>query len=243
MDAMKPFIRYTSSALICVMLAACASAQSAAQSAASDIPDILTFLRAMIGQSWIEIAAFGFGIANIVLLARRNIWNYPFGLIMVSLYAWIFYDAKLYSDMLLQPFFFVVQVLGWWWWLSKREAGGAVIVDRMAPIEIPIYAAIAGGGILAVGGLMSHYTDAALPYWDAATSVLSVIAQTLLARRKLENWIVWIVVDVMAIGIYSYKGLYPTAALYTIFLGVATIGFFVWRKAETDAKRLQTAAI
>lgn len=225
--------------IVCTAVGGYAYAETGAPQASA----VLTFLRGMVGSSWIEISAVIFGIANIVLLARRNIWNYPFGLIMVSLYAWIFYDAKLYSDMLLQPFFFTIQVLGWWWWLNKREVGGAVIVERMAPIEIPIYAVIAVIGILSVGTLMGRYTDASLPYWDAATTVLSIIAQILLARRKLENWIVWIVVDVLAIGIYSYKGLYPTAALYTIFLGVATIGFFVWKKAETDTKRLQNAPV
>jgi len=203
----------------------------------------LSFLRGMIGNSSVEIAAVAFGIANIVLLARRNIWNYPFGLIMVSLYAWIFYDAKLYSDMLLQPFFFVIQIVGWYWWLNKREASGAVIVERMLPMQVPIYAAVAGIGILVVGTLMGRYTDASLPYWDAATSVLSIVAQILLARRKLENWIVWIIVDVMAIGIYTYKGLYPTAALYTIFLGVATLGFFTWKRAGGETAAQRDAAI
>ena len=194
------------------------------------------FLRGMFGASAIEIVAVAFGFANVFLLVRRSIWNYPFGLIMVSLYAYIFFDAKLYSDMLLQPFFFVIQLLGWWWWLNKRNDQGRVIVERMTRYEIPVYAGIAAIGIFSVGTLMARYTDASVPYWDATTSVLSVIAQILLARRRLENWIVWIVVDVIAIGVYTYKGLNPTAVLYAVFLCLAVAGLMVWRKAEKAAR-------
>ncbi len=193
---------------------------------------IISFLKGMVGSSPIEIIAVMFGFANVFLLVRRSIWNYPFGLIMVSLYAWIFYDAKLYSDMLLQPFFFVIQLLGWWWWLTKRDDQGQVIVERMPAYQIPVYAGAAAVCIVAVGGLMTHYTDAAVPYWDATTTVLSVIAQILLARRKLENWIVWIIVDVIAIGVYTYKGLNPTAVLYAVFLCLAIVGYVSWRRAE-----------
>lgn len=193
---------------------------------------VTTFLKGMIGSSPIEITAAMLGFANVYLLVKRSIWNYPFGIAMVTLYAWIFFDAKLYSDMLLQPFFLVVQALGWWWWLTKRDASGLVIVERMGLREIGIYAACAVIGVASVGTLMATYTDAAVPYWDATTTVLSVIAQILLARRKLENWVVWILVDVLAIGIYLYKGLQPTAVLYAVFLVLAIVGFFTWKRAE-----------
>jgi nicotinamide mononucleotide transporter len=193
---------------------------------------VTTFLKGMVGSSPIEITAAMLGFANVYLLVKRSIWNYPFGIAMVTLYAWIFFDAKLYSDMLLQPFFLVVQALGWWWWLTKRDASGLVIVERMGLREVGIYAACAVIGVACVGTLMASYTDAAVPYWDATTTVLSVIAQILLARRKLENWVVWIVVDVLAIGIYLYKGLQPTAVLYAVFLVLAIVGFFTWRRAE-----------
>ncbi len=196
------------------------------------LSSVLAFLKGMVGSSPIEIIAVVFGFITIALLVRRSIWNYPFGLVMVSLYAWIFYDAKLYSDMLLQPFFFVAQLLGWWWWLTKREDDGRVIVERMTPLEVPVYGVIAAVCILAVGTLMSRYTDASVPYWDATTSVLSVTAQILLARRKLENWLLWIVVDIIAVGVYIYKGLNPTAVLYAVFLCLAVIGFLSWRKGE-----------
>jgi len=193
----------------------------------SSIPD---FLIAMIGQRPIEIAAVLLGVANITLLIRRSIWNYPFGIVMVSLYAWIFYDVKLYSDMLLQPFFFVVQIYGWYYWLKGRGGDGLIIVERLTRNQAVGYAAAAGGGVAIWGTLMARYTDASFPYWDASILALSIIAQILLARRRLENWLVWVLVDVLAIGLYWTKGLYPTAALYSIFLVLATLGYFNWRR-------------
>ena len=185
----------------------------------------------MVGSRPIEITAVILGVINITLLIRRSIWNYPFGIAMVTLYAWIFFGAKLYSDVLLQFFFFFVQIYGWWYWLKSRGGDGLVIVERMTRNQILRYAASAVAGIAALGTVMGRFTDASFPYWDASIAVLSVIAQILLARRRLENWLVWILVDMLAIGLYWSKDLYPTAALYSIFLVLATVGYFGWRRA------------
>jgi len=124
--------------------------------------------------------------------------------------------------MLLQGFFFVVQIYGWLHWLGRRDETGLVIVERLTKKAGLVYAASAVVGIALLGGAMARFTDASFPFWDA---------QIMLARRILENWILWIVVDLLAIGLYWTKDLQPTAALYTIFLIIATLGFFEWRKA------------
>ena len=103
------------------------------------------------------------------------------------------------------------------------------------------WAATAAVGIAGLGLAMDRGTDAALPYWDATTTVLSLIAQYLLARKVLENWVLWIVVDVLCIGIYGVKGLYPTAGLYAVFLVLATIGLITWSKT-TPARSAPAAA-
>ena len=193
--------------------------------------DAFDFLHAMAGERPVEIIAFFLGIANILLLVRRSIWNYPFGIVMVSLYAWIFYGAKLYSDVILQVFFFVVQCYGWTHWLSRRDDKGLVIVERISRRAALISGAAALGLAALVGGLMSAFTDASYPFWDAAILSLSVVAQILLARRILENWLVWVAVDALAIGLYATKALYPTAVLYTLFLIIAAIGYAGWRRA------------
>lgn len=191
------------------------------------------FLSAMFGARLIEVTAALCGLVCVVLIIRRSLWNYPFGIAMVILYAWIFYDVRLYSDALLQVFFLIVQLFGVYWWLNGRGGDG-----RVRPVHLPASAMIiwgAGAALAsaALGYVMATRTDADLPYWDAVTTVLSMVAQYLMARRYLQNWLVWIVVDVLAIGIYWTKGLTPTAALYAVFLALAIGGCFSWRRAMT----------
>ncbi len=200
---------------------------------------VYDFLAGMFGARMVEWIAVALGLANITLLIRRSIWNYPFGIVMVSLYAWIFFEAKLYSDAGLQIFFFVVQFYGWYYWLKGRGDDGLVIVRRLRRGQALGYAAAAIAGIAGLGTVMARFTDASFPYWDASIAVLSVIAQILLARRRLENWLVWIGVDLLAIGLYWAKALYPTAALYFLFLILATLGYFNWRRVYRSGGAVQ----
>lgn len=180
----------------------------------------------------IEIVATILGLTNVYLIVRRNIWNYPFGLAMVILYAKIFYDYKLYSDALLQIYYVVIQLYGWWYWLRGRQADGLITVARLAHGQRALTAGIIVAGAAGLGWFMASNTDASVPYWDAATTVMSLMAQFLLSRRCIENWILWIAVDVLSIGIYTYKELYLTAGLYAVFLGMASWGLMAWLRAE-----------
>ena len=191
----------------------------------------IDFALAMTGTRPIEIAAVLLGLINVTLIIRRNIWNYPFGIVMVILYAQIFFDYRLYSDALLQIYFLVIQIYGWWYWLQGRDDQGLVIVARLPVRQIPYYAVIAIVGLAALGTSMDQLTDADYPYWDGTIAVLSVLAQFLLSRRRLESWFLWIAVDLLAIGLFWVKGLYPTSALYSVFLVLAAIGLFNWTRA------------
>ena len=192
---------------------------------------IYDFVLGMTGSRPIEIAAVILGLINVTLIIRRNVWNYPFGIVMVILYAQIFYDYRLYSDALLQLYFLVIQIYGWWYWLRGRDDRGLVIVARLPIAQIPYYAVIAIVGLAILGTSMDQLTDADYPYWDGAIAVLSVLAQFLLSRRRLESWFLWIAVDLLAIGLFWVKGLYPTSALYAVFLVLATVGLFNWVRA------------
>ncbi len=181
----------------------------------------------------LEAAAACLGLINIVLVVRRSVWNYPFGLAMVALYGWIFAqpDVRLYSDAGLQGFFFAVQLYGWWNWSRAQGQTGEVQVLELS-------AGARGFGIVAVaaatagwGALMARYTDAALPVPDAFIAMASVAAQLLMARRYWENWILWIAVDLVAIAVYATKGLMLTAFLYAIFLAASVVGLVGWRQA------------
>ncbi|MCP5425923.1 MAG: nicotinamide mononucleotide transporter [Gammaproteobacteria bacterium] len=178
----------------------------------------------------IELIATIFGLLCVALTVRQHIACWPTGLIMVSLYILIFHQARLYSDMGLQVVYVFLQIYGWYHWLHGGRDGGVLIVSRLSGNAWLLWLGIAAVGTVGLGASMRYYTDAALPFWDAATTVLSLIAQWLMARKILESWLIWVTVDVLSIGIYLVKGLYPTAVLYMAFLGLATLGFFAWRK-------------
>lgn len=179
----------------------------------------------------IEIAAVLLGLVNVALVVRRSIWNYPFGLAMVALYGWIFLGEKLYSDALLQIFFFVVQIYGWVNWTRSRKASGQVQVlplSTRAWLSILIVTATAS----ALWGLLMHsVTDAHYPWWDGSVAMISIAAQLLQSRRYLKSWYLWIAADVIAIPLFALKGLWITAGLYGVFLILCLFGLAEWRRA------------
>ena len=193
---------------------------------------MLDFVSQMTGSRPIEMIAVFCGLANVGLIIRRSIWNYPFGFLMVILYAKIFYDYQLYSDALLQVYFFLIQFYGLYYWLKGRADDGRIIVEYLPRKQYGIYLGIGLFGWLTLSSLMSSFTDASYPFWDGAIAALSVLAQFLLSRRHIESWYLWIVVDLLAIGLFYTKGLEPTAALYGVFLVLATIGLLQWIKAS-----------
>jgi nicotinamide mononucleotide transporter len=180
--------------------------------------------------SLIEIIAVAFGIANILLVARRSIWNFPVALVMVTLYARIFWDAKLYSDAGLQGFFFAVNLYGWSSWRANKADQGEVVIERLTHSALFAWIGVSIIAVLAWGSVMARLTDASLPYADASVAMLSVAAQLLMTWRKLENWYWWIAVNIISVGLYAVKGLYLTTGLYALFLGLAVWGLINWRK-------------
>jgi len=187
----------------------------------------------------LEIIAVILGIANVGLLVRRSIWNYPFGMAMVALYFVIFREARLYGEAGLQVFFFVVQ--GWGWWLWARAGGLArmVEVEWMGwPARIAALALVAVSSSV-IGWAMATYTNAALPFADATIAGASVVAQVLLAMRRVENWALWVAIDVLSIGVYLERELYLTAGLYVVFLGLATAGLVQWAKAARSGETVE----
>ncbi|EQB33088.1 nicotinamide riboside transporter PnuC [Sphingobium ummariense] len=181
--------------------------------------------------SSLEWVAAALGLVNIWLVVRRSIWNYPFGIAMVVLYGFVFFEARLYSDALLQIFFLIVQFYGWWNWAHARADAGAVEVRLLTARARIAWLGGAAAATLGWGWLMHRYTDAAFPWWDAGVAMLSVAAQILMSRRYVENWLLWIAVDAIAIGLYAARGLTLTALLYAVFLGMAIGGLLGWRRA------------
>ncbi|MDB5720701.1 MAG: nicotinamide mononucleotide transporter, partial [Alphaproteobacteria bacterium] len=122
----------------------------------------------------IEIIAALLGLANIVLIVRRSVWNYMFGLLMVSLYFFVFLDARLYSDALLQIFFFVVQIYGWWHWARVEAEAGEVVVERLSALQRTVWSLATALTVFALGRLIRDHTNAAYPIWEPSEAGLSV---------------------------------------------------------------------
>lgn len=183
----------------------------------------------------VEIAAALLGLACVALVVRRSIWNYPFGIAMVLLYGWVFYGAKLYSDALLQVFFLVVQIYGWWNWSRSQSEAGEVVVLTLPDRDRALWLAGAAAATGGWGWLMHRFTDAAFPWWDAGVAMLSVAAQILQSRRYFESWVLWVAVDVLAVGLYASRGLWLTAGLYLVFLAMAGWGLLIWARARRIA--------
>jgi nicotinamide mononucleotide transporter len=177
-----------------------------------------------------EVIAVILGVIAVYLSTRQNVWTYPLGIISVFIYIEIFYEVKLYADMGLQVFFIILQVYGWYEWLYGGENKTTLHVSR-ASVKIGIVLSIfvlAGTAVL--GYTLQKTTDASLPYIDSFLAVLSMAGQWLLAKKYIENWSVWIVVNVGSIAMYGYKGLYFTMVLYGVYLILAVIGYREWKK-------------
>lgn len=171
-------------------------------------------------------------LTNSWLLVRRSIWNFAFGIAGVIVYGWIFYYAKLYSDALLQGFFVVVQLYGWHNWTRAKAALGEVVVLRMTTTSRTGCIAAIVAATASWGWIMHRFTDAAAPWLDAGVAMTSVAAQILLTRRKLENWLLWIAVNIMSIVLYASRGLYVTMVLYCAMLALSVWSLIEWRRAE-----------
>ena len=187
--------------------------------------------------SGIEIAGVLVSALAVWLTARRHMACWPVGLVSVALYAWIFRDAKLYSDMLLQGAFAIMQLYGWWRW---RHPDGRARVDDRVDVQMPTWSGLLLGlgagaaGSIVLGLMMSVWTDAALPWMDAALSAFSLVAQYWTARRFIASWRLWVVLDLIYVGMFVFKGLYPTALLYAGFVVLALVGWRSWRRVLTQ---------
>jgi len=203
-----------------------------------NIPErILSALHTEILSDPVEAVGDLLGIANIILLTRRSIWNFPVGIAMVSMLGYVFFRAHLYSDTLTQFYFFVVQIVGWVAWLRHREPDGEVTVESSSPRELVVYIAGTLACALGLGYFMSHVLHAAFPYWDATVASASIIAQLMLTWRRIENWLWWIGANMISIVIYPLKGLYLTAALYAFMMSLSILGFRAWRKKLRAQRR------
>lgn len=188
-----------------------------------------------------EILGTVTGLACVYLTVRAHVLCWPIGIVSCIAFAKLFFEIKLYADAILQLFFIATSVWGWWGWLHGGEKRTELPISRLTPRETALQSGLTLAAILTVGWMFKSYTDAHLPFWDSTISGLSVTAQILLVRKKIENWILWIVVDVLSVGVYWYKQVYLTSILYAVFLVLATQGLFEWKRLARSPAPSATA--
>jgi nicotinamide mononucleotide transporter len=179
----------------------------------------------------LELAAAATGAISVWLSVRQNIWSWPTAIVNVVLYTVVFWDAKLYADMGLQVIYAVLSLYGWYQWLYGGAGRTELRVTRTMPRVGAILTVIAAAGSTLLGTLLRHATDAALPFMDSMLSSTSLVAQWMMTKKLVENWLVWIGVDVLYVGMFVFKGLYLTAGLYAVFLVLAVRGYLDWRRS------------
>ena len=180
-------------------------------------------------QTWAEITGVITGLLCVYLAAKNIIWNWPFAIVNVSIYIFIFFEARLFADMGLQVYLLIMNIYGWYYWSRQAETTGKPPVIRIAKntIIITIAGIVTATAFL---GSVLRYTPASYPYLDSFCAACSLAAQVLLARKVLENWLIWIFVDVIYVVIYFFKDLHLTAAMYGIYVVLALIGYLNWKK-------------
>jgi nicotinamide mononucleotide transporter len=198
------------------------------------VTSLCVFLTAH-GSSCLELVAVLFGVVSVFLSVRENIWSWPTALVNVALYFALFDRTGLYSDMWLQAVYFAQSIYGWYEWLHGGAGRTALTVTR-TPLKLWGILAVVGTAFWAVdGAVMARAAGSALPHLDAATATVSLVAQYLMTRKLLENWALWIGVDLVYVGMFIYKGLYLTAGNYAIYLVLAVLGHLAWRRSLADA--------
>jgi nicotinamide mononucleotide transporter len=180
--------------------------------------------------TWLEIVAFVLGVAMVLANLRVNPVGWPLAIASSLLYALLFADSKLYGEATLQIFFVAIALWGWWQWLRGSGGDGAPLRVRWMS---PRARALAAAGTLAawpmLGLLLGRVTNSDVPFLDALPTVASVTGQILLGRKFVENWPLWVAVNLVSIALFATKGLWLTVLLYAVFAVLAVFGWRAWR--------------
>lgn len=171
------------------------------------------------------------GILCVWLAAKNNIYTWPIAIISVVVYMFIFFESKLYADAGLQVYFLIMNIYGWYYWSKSRdnrETSRPIVTVGQKEILLSVIGIIVFSFLL--GQLLYKNTDASFPYLDSFCTACSLVAQIFLARKIIQNWLIWIFVDIIYVGMYISKDLYATAIMYTLYVYIASVGYLDWKK-------------
>ncbi|MGY6558576.1 MAG: nicotinamide riboside transporter PnuC [Nitritalea sp.] len=176
----------------------------------------------------LEAVAVFFGIVSVLFSIRKHIAVFPTGIISTCIYLFICWEYKLYADMGINGYYTVMSVYGWWLWAQPKGPLPERPVSWMLPQERWISAGLFLGSYGLLYILLSQFTDSDVPYWDSFTTSSAFVAMWLMAKKKVENWIFWIITDLVSVPLYLYKGLPLTAFQFAFFTVLAVIGLRSW---------------
>lgn len=174
-------------------------------------------------------------VAAVYLTARQIVWCWPLAMVSVTLYAVVFWQARLYAEVGLQGLYFILSAYGWWAWRHGAGQGGELAVSVTPPPRRLALALLGAACGLVLGATLARTTAASFPYLDSQLASFSVVAQWMQTRKLLEAWIVWIILDIAYVGMFAAKQLWPTAALYAGFLALAVLGLRQWHRSMVAA--------
>ena len=180
--------------------------------------------------TWQEVVAVFFGLLSVWYAKKENILVFPTGIISVLLYVYICFHWKLYADMGVNFYYFVMSVYGWVVWSTKTDNESVTPISKNNIRENLISLSLFALFFVIMAYVLSSYTDSDVPYWDSLTTGIFLVAMWLMAKKKIENWIAWIIGDVISVPLYAYKGLYLTSFQFIVFLGIAIAGYLEWKQ-------------
>ena len=190
-----------------------------------------TLIGALRATSPVELVAVGFGLVSVYLSTREHIVSWPTAIVNVAIFFFLFWKARLYADAVLQLVYLALSAYGWYEWLYGGARHTPLHVSRATRqtwmIVTPLF--LVGG--LGLGALLARHTDSPMPYFDALLTSASLVAQWMMTRKLLENWVIWILADIVYVPVFIVRGLPFTALQYAVFLGLAGVGFASWRKS------------
>jgi len=182
-----------------------------------------------------KVELFGtlFGLIYVWLSIRQSLHTWTAGIITSLLYCWVFFGAKFYAGMGLQGYYLIISIYGLWSWRRGGSNSSLGETLRVSSTKANLWVKLFILNLfltLLMYSLLRRYTDSPIPFGDAFTTSLSIIATWMLARKKIEHWLIWIFIDLISSGLYLYRGLYPTVFLFLVYAVMAVIGYYEWRK-------------
>ena len=183
----------------------------------------------------LEIVGAATGVVAVWLTTRQKIWCWPVGIVSVLLYVMVFYQARLYATMGLQVVYVGLAVYGWYAWAKGGRADVPLRVSRASRLTLAVAFSVGLTLTLGLGAWLGRQTDESLPFTDAAVTSFSLIAQWMQTRKLIENWWLWLVIDIVYVGMNVSQGLMPTAGLYAVYTALAAAGLREWRRSMEAA--------